>query len=355
MLERRNALRKLTHLLHRGVVDHGDAEELMSLYARSFGAHGIVIGHDFGRGCAQLDIPPDWPRVHERHRFQDPSAGFLAVAPAGTSFIANRDFPDRARTELNDVFLRADFHDVMIQKFQTAWRDDIYLVAYRRRGMRAFSNDDSTLAYLLHPHVGGALATRTMLSSLARDGERGRGAADGYAYVSFPRLSVTLSARARRVWQQQLGPLSSRAWQKVERVVARAALDFQRGVSAARSRSLLPSLRVELAWVPPHVGERNRVLVLFFAEKPQERTLTAPIVELLSPMQRAVALHAATGASNTRIAALLSISLETARTHVRDVFRRLGVEGRTELAALLAADSPTRAERPRGPDGSPDD
>ena len=50
------------------------------------------------------------------------------------------------------------------------------------------------------------------------------------------------------------------------------------------------------------------------------------------------------GSSNAEIAVLLHIGVETVRTHVRNIYRKLGVTSRRELAAL-----PSRAPVPRAP------
>ena len=63
--------------------------------------------------------------------------------------------------------------------------------------------------------------------------------------------------------------------------------------------------------------------------------LPTPAEELLSPRQRAVARAAARGKSIALIASELRLQPETVRTHLRDVYRRLGVSQRAELARLL--------------------
>jgi DNA-binding NarL/FixJ family response regulator len=55
----------------------------------------------------------------------------------------------------------------------------------------------------------------------------------------------------------------------------------------------------------------------------------------LTPREREVLIHIATGRSNRQIAVQLRISERTARTHVSNLFAKLGVASRTQ-AALLA-------------------
>ncbi|MEL6188823.1 MAG: helix-turn-helix transcriptional regulator [Myxococcota bacterium] len=68
------------------------------------------------------------------------------------------------------------------------------------------------------------------------------------------------------------------------------------------------------------------------APAPLERAVDA----LLTPTQRAVAEYAAVGATCAEIAATLGIRVETVRTHVRDIYARLGISTRAELARRWA-------------------
>ena len=56
---------------------------------------------------------------------------------------------------------------------------------------------------------------------------------------------------------------------------------------------------------------------------------------VLTPMQRQVAHYAAAGATTQEIARTLGAAVETVRTHLREIYRRLEVASRVELAELL--------------------
>jgi two-component system, NarL family, nitrate/nitrite response regulator NarL len=59
--------------------------------------------------------------------------------------------------------------------------------------------------------------------------------------------------------------------------------------------------------------------------------------ELLTPREADVLEHLQAGRSNAEIALALSVSVETVRTHRRNIYRKLGVRTRRELASLTHA------------------
>jgi DNA-binding NarL/FixJ family response regulator len=61
---------------------------------------------------------------------------------------------------------------------------------------------------------------------------------------------------------------------------------------------------------------------------------TPLLPDVLTPREADVLEQLQLGHSNGEIAATLSVSIETVRTHARSVFRKLGVKGRRELRTL---------------------
>jgi DNA-binding CsgD family transcriptional regulator len=62
-------------------------------------------------------------------------------------------------------------------------------------------------------------------------------------------------------------------------------------------------------------------------------------IERLSERQRQIARMVASGASNREIGAVLFLSPKTVERHVSNMYAQTGVRNRTELAALLGAES----------------
>ncbi len=69
-----------------------------------------------------------------------------------------------------------------------------------------------------------------------------------------------------------------------------------------------------------------------------DTTFTGP--ELLTPREADVLTHLQEGSSNAEIAGALHVGIETVRTHRRNIYRKLGVRTRRELASLSARRGP---------------
>ncbi|MFF4606472.1 AAA family ATPase [Streptomyces sp. NPDC001339] len=84
------------------------------------------------------------------------------------------------------------------------------------------------------------------------------------------------------------------------------------------------------------------------------RKMTASPLDLLTSMERKVAGLAAGGAGNRSIAQSLYVTVRTVETHLTNVYRKLDIAERAQLAAVLrspgvrGAGAPWQAPRPRG-------
>jgi DNA-binding CsgD family transcriptional regulator len=92
--------------------------------------------------------------------------------------------------------------------------------------------------------------------------------------------------------------------------------------------------------IPPPPGLELAFLAL---DDTEVAVLRLPLCPLalpagLTPSERAVALLAARGASNAEIARARGTSARTVANQLAEVFRKLGVGSRSELAALAAGE-----------------
>jgi DNA-binding NarL/FixJ family response regulator len=68
--------------------------------------------------------------------------------------------------------------------------------------------------------------------------------------------------------------------------------------------------------------------------------------DLLTPREAEVLELLQNGATNAQIAHRLSIGIETVRTHARNIYRKLGIASRRELARLTRSDPLARSDEP---------
>ena len=73
--------------------------------------------------------------------------------------------------------------------------------------------------------------------------------------------------------------------------------------------------------------------------------LTHPWWEVLTAQEVQVALVVAEGATNKAAAAALYVSPKTIEYHLSQVYRRVGIHSRSELARLVARDRATPSAR----------
>jgi DNA-binding NarL/FixJ family response regulator len=124
-------------------------------------------------------------------------------------------------------------------------------------------------------------------------------------------------------------------------------------VKAASSADLMKAIRVVSGgeiWARRQVIATRMEHLAARTPRPAGESLAQ---ELLSGREREVLLHAATGLSNKELADRLGISEGTVKAHLTSIFQKLGVRGRTELAAayhgLISAPIDTVPGRPLRP------
>jgi DNA-binding CsgD family transcriptional regulator len=209
-----------------------------------------------------------------------------------------------------------------------------------------FSARERMLADLIRPHVIQALnnartfaETRSQLQ-LLKDGIENAALA---VIISDTQGRVKLiTALARKYLTEYLG-----ASQKLGLELPEALLTWQRSQQAQLSEGCMPPVRLPLVL---HRGEdRLRVRLLSSAENdlflleevPSAPDVLKPESASLSRRELEALAWIAQGKTNSELAAILGISLSTAKKHVEHILDKLGVETRT-AAASIALRSPSR-------------
>jgi len=143
------------------------------------------------------------------------------------------------------------------------------------------------------------------------------------ALAQLPRHQEPLE---RAMIQLDHGRRMARAGRRRE---AREAFEeAHRGFTACRARPLADTAARQIGATAPRLRPRQ-----------------AGTGEELTPREREIAERAAAGSSDREIAAAVFVSVRTVDFHLRNVFRKLGVRSRTELANRLHS-------RPRGGPGN---
>jgi DNA-binding NarL/FixJ family response regulator len=126
-----------------------------------------------------------------------------------------------------------------------------------------------------------------------------------------------------------------------------------RGILAksARAENLVKAVRVVSegqVWAPRHLlaGWMEHRARASTAVRAGESILKQ---QHLSDRERDVFRHAAMGLSNKELAKLLVISQATVKAHLTSIFQKLGLRGRTELAAAYHGMLPSAPEHPSPP------
>ncbi len=99
-----------------------------------------------------------------------------------------------------------------------------------------------------------------------------------------------------------------------------------------------PSFRaeVELVEAPPGGGAQSSFVIIFSIPAPRHAECQKALAALprLTSAELGVVRLAAAGEANGEIAVKLGVSLSTVRTHLRNVFKKLGISCRSRLAPL---------------------
>lgn len=328
---------RFVSLLRRGIASEGDADEVLAELQKVLGVRGVVLADGWDSAWhLTRGLPDAYVRDFARLSREDPSRRALLGAPAGTWWCLQRDITPRARaSELYASFERNGLRDAAIARLYSPFRDDVALGLYSDDG--PISRAQLGLLDVLYPHLAAACATRRALALMAGGPERDVPA----VYVAFPRGAVHVDAAARAVVERYVGRVGAHAWSRVEEAIAALARAFAYGQACARSHVLWRGLRVDFAVVPARPGEAVRLAGFLVEESAGDAQAEAVVAHalapaLLTPRELAVARGVAAGMDVPSIAESLRIGPETARTHLRAVYRKLRVGHRVELAKVLA-------------------
>lgn len=184
---------------------------------------------------------------------------------------------------------------------------------FRRKGQPKFDVRDRRRMARLVTGVRGALCAADTL-------DRQSGLESHAFLVVRPDGTVDCASRAAVQWLDTRGTREA-----VRRTVRR----WERRGDAVPTQTLAAGAQVEVARLDASSPVRYLLTI-----SPWTAPTLASDAEL-SPHQREIAAFVASGASSDEIARTLGRSRETVRSHVRTIYRRLGVQSRLELSRAL--------------------
>lgn len=225
---------------------------------------------------------------------------------------------------------------------------------FRREGRNDFTAEEAERLTALHGHIGTALrrlqaelggasaleATARLLDDLPM------GASVWDWGLGLMRENEE-ARRLRERWQgggadglpAEIGEACGRlraAWKEAIRADGQGRVVRRVGVENARE----PQLTAEVSLVQRQGSLlAEPVFVVRFVEVPVSRRL-----EMLTDAEREVVLPLATGLDNQTLAERLGISLAAVKARLHGAFRKLGVEHRTQLMALIMKETERKRE-----------
>ena len=258
---------------------------------------------------------------------------------------------DGRATRISDFLSRRQFHDTgLYHDFYRDYdiEDDLCFGIFVRptrsigivwHGDRRFTERERSIANLVRPHVVQAWQNAKLLSEmhsqlqLLEDGLEG--AALGVIACDAEGRVRLITALARKYLAEYFGTSKN-----LDRQLPQELLSWVRCQYAQPNKNDLPLVRLPLA---VHKGD-NRLTVrmlssdganlLLLEEKNPARNMADLRDPRLSRRELDVLVWAAQGKTNGEIADILGMSPQTAKKHMEHIFQKLGVENRTEAAAI---------------------
>jgi len=365
--EQQTRIAELIGQVYDAALDESLWSGLAPKIAHAFGSHSTTV-HTVALERADvrfLDMTENIAANMESYRAyywqHDLLANGAAKAGLGQVFIGTElvSESDLIRTEFyNDFVRRCDQFHLVGSVFPVASGELGVLGVHRPRDAQAFTGDEKQRVELFLPHLQRALQLRHHLADLslergaALDGLERSGTAtlvvarDGRVLYANTQAEALLrqgdalhSTGGRLVTNDRA--VSERLRRAIEGAVDAAAEQggSPGGVLAIRRADKLPLTVLVAPFRPARDGFGAVVpAAILFIRDPEGATISSLALQGLfglTPSEAAVASALADGKAITAIAAANRISLNTARTHLKNILAKTGTSRQAELVALL--------------------
>ncbi len=336
------AVSSLVQFVSRGLVSGADVEELLYLLEQVAGANAVAVGTSstWAGHCLDRGVSEAWRSAYVRNRHYDPMMRSLQCNRPGSWLSVREDCVHLLDDNPTVAEMRPHgWEDCIGLRIPSYCGADHFFAVYRSLGSPVFSGHSRTLLTLAAPHLAACLGGLTASRALAASARETTGQAAArlkYTARFTPGTGeVEWSVELRRWLERRLGRLDHAALAKLAKALEVAAHAYFAGSFGVAVR-FVAGLVVDFAYLEPDSTGKVRLLAVAHRSMASLDLPELPAEQLLSPTERKVARLLATGKPVSDVALRCQISVETARTHVRSIYRKLGIETRAELLALYS-------------------
>lgn len=323
---------RVRDFLKRGIISSADASELVSLLGIAMDASATALATPLAWGDFNISegIPGEWVLAYMRFRQWDPLIQRVCH-PATSSWIRGNE--DLAHLHGDNPCASAFFEhfiDCMGLRIKNPFGADHCFAIYRERGKSKFGIAERDAMNLLIPHLSAALRTRTVERILR---EPATEPVLATVVLRYPERVAEWSQEARHMIRRALPGVCDSAFAKLEEALFRAAWCFY--ASAAQAAvPIVGTVRADFAVVRT---PGTAALLAILSDTPVHvKARLFPFEELLTWRERQIARSLAQGLRLEEAANQHQISRETAKSHVKALYRKLAIGTRAELARLYA-------------------
>lgn len=337
--------------LRRGILSPGDAEEVLHLLMAATNASAAALATPMAWAGFNVsaNVPSDWPRVYLPVRQWDPLLQRVCDPRVGGWVRGHDDLAHlHADNPCSQAFFGYGFVDCLGLRLRNIEGPDHCLALYRESGKPKFTLAERDALALLVPHLSAAFRTPTAQRALhGRPNWQHR--LRHAVVLRYPERTAEWTPCASALVVRALPEITPRTWPKLERALFRAARSFY---SDARQSAvpIVASIRADFAVVRPEYSpgrapspsgglkSTSFSLIAVLSESaagpvPQS---ARPFEELLSPRERRIGRLLARGERLEDAAESCGITRETAKHHLKSLYKKLQVSTRVELAQFYS-------------------
>ena len=267
--------------------------------------------------------------IHERlDHCYGVSAAILATIAESTFYRSYHEHRERHHPDLGHL-------NAILANFPVNGRWVATLHAYRIDSTQAFMPSDVAFMQLVAPKVGEAIDTALRREQVASRSRAVPGDGASGVLVVHREQGVLYASPVGNAWLEELRRLPADRETLLPTPVWAAIAGVQAGSAMTRTSVASPLGTVMIEASP---GGSDGSVALVVSAPVTGDIATPPAVWGLTPAEERIVARAILGESNRTVSDALSISEHTVEWHLRNVFAKLGIHSRSQLAARYGRD-----------------